>query len=275
MSCWFDFLRYARTTSCIFNLCIALIWALFTDSLHSFGKIQTGVYFLNQQNNVLSSKSILIYEEHIYLNFTFLFTYHCFFLVSASEPIYENLPGVLSNSPELVDPSFNTEDRETHVVSIKPLYKGKRRSSGTDVPSPPSKKRNRTTKFASSISKKRNSTKNLKKQKKEENSQIPLSAIPESWTPKKGFQFFGTPSFKKSKKFTAPEQDASPTQLSLFSRDKSKSKKRLPKKLEISAPLELLPPPTPENPLRRLRPRKWHLLRTEYCNHEFITELIS
>ena len=173
-------------------------------------------------------------------------------LDSLSEPIYENLPSVINNSPELVDPSFNTENRETHIVNIKPLYKGKRRSSSNDAPSPPSKKRNRTAKFASSISKKRN-----KKQRKEETTQIPLSAIPESCTPKKGFQFFGTPSFKKSKKFTTPEQDVSPTpQLSLFSREKSKSKKKLPKKLEISAPFELLPPPTPENSLRRLRPRK-------------------
>ncbi|KAI6655625.1 Kinesin-like protein KIF20A [Oopsacas minuta] len=181
----------------------------------------------------------------------------------SSEPIYENFGSLQDNSPDLVDPSFSTDDRVTHIVNIiQPSCKGKRKSLQDDTSNPPSKKRSKTGKLMkSSITKKRTSARNAKKEiKQEASTQVKLSPIPEGDTPRKGFQFFGTPSFKKSKKGSTPEErTTATTPLSIFSRDKSKlkSKKKLPKKSEISAPIELLQPALPaENPLRRLRPRK-------------------
>ena len=183
-------------------------------------------------------------------------------LAVSSEPIYQNLPsGRDSTDSELVEPSFSGEDRYTHTVNIKPLLKGKRKSHHGDTPSPPAKKRTRTSKILKrSTLKKASAGKNSKKLIKDQNSpQAMLSPILESCTPKKGFQFFPTRSFKKTKNSTPEDKPSTPTSLSLFSRENSKvkSKKKLPKKSEISAPLEITHSPSPSDyPLRRLRPRK-------------------
>ena len=200
------------------------------------------------------------------MNRSFIESYISFFflvLAISSEPIYENIHDVHESIiSEVVEPSDSRENPVTHTVNIVSLQKGKRKSLRGDTPSPPAKKRNRTSRLLrGSRDKKRNSDRKTKEKLRCENlTQIALTPIPETGTPKKGFQFFHSPSIRKLNKNSTPDEKSNPViPLPLFSKEKNKtkSKKRLFKKSEISAPLESMHSPSiPDNPLRRLRPRK-------------------